>query len=78
MLVLFDGQVDVRDLAACYWRAINLVDPQQDLTIAAGRIDLDATGSDPATDVGPAGTTRQLVAARWREYGLADNEPAAE
>jgi len=70
LLVLFDGHVDVRDPAACYWRALNLVDPKQDLIIASGRLDLDATGSDPGTAVGPAPDTQRLVSARWRDYGL--------
>ncbi len=70
LLVLFDGHVDVRKPAACYWRAINLLDPELDLRIEEGRLDLDATGSDRGTEVGPAAATLRLVEARWRDYGL--------
>jgi 4-hydroxy-3-polyprenylbenzoate decarboxylase len=72
LLVLFDAHVDVQDAAGCYWRAVNGADPGRDLHIAESRLAIDATGSDPAWEVGADAATRRRIAERWAELGLKD------
>ena len=72
LLVLFDAHVDVQDAAGCYWRAVNGADPGRDLHIAESRLAIDATGSDPAREVGADAATRRRIEARWAELGLDD------
>jgi 4-hydroxy-3-polyprenylbenzoate decarboxylase len=72
LLVLFDAHVDVQDAAGCYWRAVNGADPGRDLHIAESRLAIDATGSDPAQEVGADAATGKRLDARWAELGLDD------
>jgi 4-hydroxy-3-polyprenylbenzoate decarboxylase len=70
LLVLLDEEVDIRDLSAAWWHAVNRVDPSRDVIIDGARIGIDATALDPGPLVGPDEATRELIARRWGEYGI--------
>lgn len=70
LLILFAPEMDVHDCAAAFWRALNAVDPQRDLTILPGiGLNIDASRPLPhALSPDPQIVTH--VAARAGEYGL--------
>ncbi|MBE0503056.1 MAG: UbiD family decarboxylase [Desulfuromonadales bacterium] len=70
LLILFGPEVDVHDYAAAFWRALNAVDPQRDLTILSG-IGLNIDASRPLSQpLSPDPQIVTQVAARAGEYGL--------
>lgn len=70
LLILFRPEVNVHDYAAAFWRALNAVDPQRDLTILPG-IGLNIDASRPLLrPLSPDPQIVTQVAARAREYGL--------
>jgi 4-hydroxy-3-polyprenylbenzoate decarboxylase len=70
LLVLLDEEVDIRDLSAAWWHAVNRIDPARDVIVDGARIGIDATALDPGPPVGPDDVTRKLVERRWGEYGI--------
>lgn len=71
LLVFFDDQTDVNNARACFWRAVNRVDPQRDLLRDGERLAIDATRlAGPAAGAGRS--TQSLLRRRWKEYGLED------
>jgi 4-hydroxy-3-polyprenylbenzoate decarboxylase len=70
LVVLFDAGVDIRDRAACYWRAVNRVDPINDLEATGDRLLIDATDAEATAEVTADTETRRLVERRWNDYGL--------
>jgi len=70
LLILFGPEVNVHDYAAAFWRALNAVDPQCDLTILSG-IGLNINASRPLLrPLSPDPRMVTQVAARARQYGL--------
>ena len=70
LLILFGPEVNVHDSSAAFWRAVNAVDPQCDLTILPG-IGLNIDASRPLLRaLSPDPQIATQVAARAREYGL--------
>lgn len=43
IFVLFDDRLDLKDHSILLWKAFNNVDPKRDITVAAGRVVIDAT-----------------------------------
>ena len=70
LLILLGPEVNVHDCAAAFWRALNAVDPQRDLTILPGiGLNIDASRPLPhALSPDPQIVTQ--VAARAGVYGL--------
>lgn len=70
LLILFGPEVNVHDSSAAFWRAVNAVDPQCDLTILPG-IGLNIDASRPLLrPLSPDPQIVTQVAARASEYGL--------
>ncbi|MDZ4185842.1 MAG: UbiD family decarboxylase [Desulfuromonadales bacterium] len=70
LLILFGPEVNVHDYAAAFWRALNSVDPQCDLTILPGiGLNIDASRPLPHA-LSPDPQIMTQVAARAGEYGL--------
>jgi 4-hydroxy-3-polyprenylbenzoate decarboxylase len=84
-LIVVDDDVDVQDTRAVAWFVLNNIDPSRDLVVMPGPVDavghklgVDATrkradeGYQRAwpPDIVMDEPTRELVSARWREYGL--------
>ncbi|HUR68910.1 MAG TPA: menaquinone biosynthesis decarboxylase [Candidatus Thermoplasmatota archaeon] len=76
-IVVFDRDVDVRDLSACAFHATANLDPARDITLAPPRIGVDATVKLPDEDARPWPPiirmdegTRALVSRRWKDYSL--------
>ena len=70
LLVVFDGEVDIRNIGSCYWRMINRLRPERDLLIDKGRLAIDATHCEEFKPVVVATDVRERISRRWREYGL--------
>jgi 4-hydroxy-3-polyprenylbenzoate decarboxylase len=70
LLILFGPEVNVHDYAAAFWRALNAVDLQRDLTILPG-IGLNIDASRPLPQpLFPDPQIVAQVAARANDYGL--------
>lgn len=70
LLILFGSEVDVHNYAEAFWRALNAVDPQRDLTILVGiGLNIDASRPLPRP-LSPDPSIVTQVAARAGEYGL--------
>ena len=73
LLILFGADVNVQDYAVAFWRALNAVDPQRDLTILPG-IGLNINASRPLLrPLSPDPQIVAQVAARAEEYGLPES-----
>lgn len=73
LLVLFDAVVDVQNDAACYWHAVNRVDPERGMELVAGGLNLDASGAAETAVVGPDAATRARILEHWQPWGLGDD-----
>ena len=70
LLILFAATVDVHDYSVAFWRALNAVDPQRDLTVIPEvGLNIDASRL-PASPLSPDPQIVAQVAARAGEYGL--------
>jgi 4-hydroxy-3-polyprenylbenzoate decarboxylase len=82
LLLLVDAEIGVADLSLVTWKVVNNVVWSRDLHIVAGRTTghgeragIDATGKRPvahpsASEMAASPAIAQLIASRWREYGL--------
>ena len=86
LIVVVDGETDVRDLSQVAWRVVNLPDWQVDLVVSAreegtplfpwlgSRLGIDATrcggGGARPPALAMGEEIRRLIDQRWREYGL--------
>jgi len=71
LLVVFDEGVDVQNLSASFWNALNRIDPLRDVIIEEGRIGFDATaGNGEEAEVCPSAETLEILRHRWEEYGI--------
>jgi 4-hydroxy-3-polyprenylbenzoate decarboxylase len=73
LLILFAPGVNVHDHSAAFWCALNVVDPQRDLTIVPGvGLSIDASRSTPRP-LSPDPRIVAQVLARAGEYGLPES-----
>lgn len=73
LLVFVAATPEVVNLSFAAWRMINVTDYSSDIIHdkATGRVALDATGINKQHPVINSGEVNEVVARRWREYGLA-------
>lgn len=83
LIVVVDGDADVRDLSRVAWRVMNMADWRTDLVVSdrragapalpwlGGRLGIDATRKGRgAEELATDEETLRLVESRWREYGF--------
>lgn len=72
LIVLFDAATDVHDHSAAFWRVINRVQPERDLRLYPGALDIDARRL-PQSPLLPDPDTARLLLRRGAAYGLPEH-----
>ncbi len=70
LLVVFDAEVDIRNISSCYWRMINRLRPDRDLIIEKNRLAIDATRCYEVQPVAVSAAVEELLSRRWQNYEI--------